>query len=160
MTARNLALAFRDIDALQAATLEQLASTPGIGEKMARVIRGQLEDERMRALIVDLRALGLRFAEAGPRPSQGPLAGRTLVLTGALPTLSREQATELIQAAGGKVTSSVSKNTDYLIAGESPGSKLEKAQRLGVQTIDEQGLQALLDSTEAADTQTAAPDAQ
>jgi DNA ligase (NAD+) len=145
ITARNLALAFRDVDALQAATVEQLASTPGIGEKMARVIRDQLEDERMRALVADLRALGLRFAEAGPPPSQGPLAGRTLVLTGALPTLSREQATELIQAAGGKVTSSVSKNTDYLIAGESPGSKFEKAERLGVQTIDELGLRALLE---------------
>ena len=154
VTARNLALAFRDIDALQNATVEALASTPGIGEKMARVIREQLEDERMRALVADLRSLGLRFAEAGPPPSEGPLAGRTLVLTGALPTLSREQATELIQAAGGKVTSSVSKNTDYLIAGREPGSKLEKAERLGVQTIDEQGLRALLDGAEAGRTET------
>ena len=108
----------------------------------------------MRALIADLRTLGLRFAQAGPAPSKGPLAGRTLVLTGALPTLSRERATELIQAAGGTVTSSVSKNTDYLIAGQSPGSKLEKAARLGVQTIDEQGLQALLDGAEAWRTET------
>ena len=83
---------------------------------------------------------GLRFHEEGPPPSEGPLAGKTLVLTGTLPELSREQATERIMAAGGRVTSSVSKKTDYLVAGESPGSKLEKAERLGVAVLDEAGL--------------------
>ncbi len=98
----------------------------------------------MRALIADLRAAGLRFAEEGPPPSEGPLAGKTLVLTGTLPKLSREQATEQIMAAGGRVTGSVSKNTDYVVAGESPGSKLEKAERLGVAVLDEAGLRELL----------------
>lgn len=98
----------------------------------------------MRALIDRLRAAGLRLAEEGPRPGEGPLADRTLVLTGTLPTLSREQATELVLAAGGRVTSSVSRKTDFLVAGEHPGSKLEKAQRLEVAVLDEAGLMALL----------------
>ena len=145
VTGRNLAQRFRDVDALLAASPEQIAQTPGIGEKMADSIRAQLDDERMRALIADLREIGLRFAEEGPPLSEGPLAGKTLVLTGSLPELSREQATERILAAGGRVTGSVSKKTDYLLAGESPGSKLEKAQRLGVAVIDEAGLLTLLD---------------
>ena len=86
----------------------------------------------MRELIERLREAGLRFEEEGPPPGEGPLAGVTFVLTGTLPTLTREAATELIQAAGGRVTSSVSKKTDYLVAGDSAGSKLEKAERLGV----------------------------
>jgi DNA ligase (NAD+) len=145
VTGRNLAQRFRTIDALLAATPEQIAETPGIGEKMASAIRTQLEDERMRQLIHDLRDLGLRFHEEGPPPSEGPLAGSTLVLTGSLPELSREAATQRILAAGGRVTSSVSKSTDYVVAGESPGSKLEKAERLGVPVLDEAGLLGLLD---------------
>jgi DNA ligase (NAD+) len=111
---------------------------------MAASIRTQLAGERMRALIADLRAHGLRFHEEGPPPSEGPLAGRTLVLTGTLPQWSREQATERISAAGGRVTGSVSKKTDYVVAGETPGSKLEKAQRLGVPVLDEAGLRELV----------------
>jgi DNA ligase (NAD+) len=145
VTGRNIAQRFRDIDALLDASPEQIAETPGIGEKMADAIRLQLDDERMRALIADLREIGLCFHEEGPPPSQGPLAGKTLVLTGSLPELSREQATERILAAGGRVTGSVSKNTDYVLAGETPGSKLEKAQRLDVAVIDEAGLLTLLD---------------
>jgi DNA ligase (NAD+) len=144
VTGRNLAGRLRDIDALLHATEEQLAETPGIGEKMARSIRAQLDDPHMREIIADLRLLGLRFAEQGPLPSEGPLAGRTLVLTGTLPTLTREDATSRIQAAGGRVTSAVSKKTDYLVAGESAGSKLEKARRLHVPTLDEPGLLRLL----------------
>jgi DNA ligase (NAD+) len=145
VTARNLAQRFRDIDALLNASAEEIAQTPGVGEKMAHAIRDQLHDERMRRLIEDLRGLGLRFHEEGPAPSQGPLAGKTLVLTGTLPQLSREVATERILAAGGRVTGSVSKKTDFLLAGESAGSKLEKAERLGVSVLDEAGLLALLD---------------
>jgi len=144
VTGRNLALAFRNIDALLAASEEQIEQVNGVGEKMAVLIRSQLDDERMRKLIAELREIGLRFEEEGPPPSEGPLAGRTLVLTGSLPEWSREQATERIGAAGGRVTSSVSKKTDYVIAGESPGSKLEKAQRLGVEVLDEAGLRKLL----------------
>jgi DNA ligase (NAD+) len=145
VTGRNLAQRFRNVDALLAATPEEIAETPGVGEKMAQSIRSQLDDERMRRLIADLRDIGLRFEEEGSPPSQGPLAGRTLVLTGSLPEWSREEATERIMAAGGRVTGSVSKKTDYVVAGESPGSKLEKAERLGVAVIDEAGLRRLLD---------------
>jgi DNA ligase (NAD+) len=111
---------------------------------MAELIHSQLQDERMRGLIAQLRELGLSFAESGPAPAHGPLAGKTLVLTGTLPALSREQATERIIAAGGRVSGSVSAKTDYLIAGESAGSKLEKAERLGVAVLDEAALLALL----------------
>jgi DNA ligase (NAD+) len=145
VTGRNLAQRFRDIDALLAATPEQIEQTPGVGEKMAALISEQLADERMRALIEDLRALGLQFSEQGPLPSEGPLNGKMLVLTGTLPEWSREQATERIMAAGGRVTGSVSKNTDYLVAGESAGSKLAKAERLEVPVLDEAGLRELLD---------------
>jgi DNA ligase (NAD+) len=144
VTGRNLAQGFRDIDALLRASPEEIAEIPGVGEKVAHSIRTQLHDERMRSLIADLREVGLRFHEEGPPPSQGPLAGRTLVLTGSLPQLSREEATQRIMAAGGRVTGSVSRKTDYLVAGESPGSKLEKAERLGVTVLDEAGLRALL----------------
>ncbi len=145
VTGRNLAQRFRGIDALLAASPEQIAETPGIGEKMAASIRVQLDDERMRRLIADLRQLGLRFEEEGPPPSEGPLAGKTLVLTGTLPDWSRETATERVLAAGGRVTGSVSKRTDFLVAGESPGTKLEKAERLGVPVLDEDGLRRLLE---------------
>ena len=121
VTGRNLAQRFRDVDALLGATEEQLAETPGVGEKMARSIRVQLDDPHMREVIADLRLLGLRFAEAGLPPSEGPFAGLTLVLTGTLPTWTREYATERILAAGGRVTSAVSKKTHYLVAGESAG---------------------------------------
>jgi len=145
VTGRNLAQRFRDIDVLLGASVEELAQTPGIGQKMASRIREQLDEPRLRRLIEDLRRVGLRFRAQGPPPSQGPLADKTIVLTGTLPELSREQASELIMAAGGRVTSSVSKNTDYLVAGESPGSKLQKAERLDVTVLDEPALRRLLD---------------
>ena len=145
VTGRNLASHFRTIDALTAATPEQVAETPGVGPKMAEVIAAQLHEPHMQALIAELRALGLRFESEGPPPGEGPLAGQTFVLTGTLPDLTREEATERITAAGGRVTSSVSKKTDYLVAGASPGSKLEKAERLGVAVLDEPGLLGLFD---------------
>ncbi len=146
VTGRNLAMRFRDIVALMDASEEEISETPGIGEKMASSIVAQLHDDRMVALIGDLREIGLRFAEAGPAPTSGPLAGKTVVLTGTLPTLSREQATERIQMAGGRVTSAVSKKTHYLVAGDASGSKLEKAERLHVRVLDERGLLDLLGS--------------
>ena len=144
VTGRSLAQQFRTIDALLAATPEQIAETPGIGPIVAQLIADQLADERMRELIADLREIGLRFEEEGPPPGEGPLAGKTFVLTGTLPDMTREQATERIVAAGGKVTGSVSKKTDYLVAGAEAGSKLEKAERLGTAVIDEAGLLELL----------------
>jgi DNA ligase (NAD+) len=144
VTGRNLAQQFRSVDALLAAGPEQIEQTPGVGPKMARTIHEQLADPLMRELIADLRAQGLRFEEEGPPPGAGPLAGKTLVLTGTLPTLTREEATEMIIAAGGKVTGSVSRKTAYLVSGESPGSKLANAERLEVPVIGEDGLRKLL----------------
>jgi DNA ligase (NAD+) len=115
---------------------------------MATRIAEQLADPDMRALIDDLRGIGLSLELEGAPPGDGPLRDATFVLTGTLPHLTREQATERIMAAGGKVTTSVSKKTSYLVAGESPGSKLEKAERFGVPVIDEVALEALLDGGE------------
>ena len=145
VTGRNLAQQFRSIDALLAATPEQIEATPGVGPKMAEKIADQLADEQMRALIEDLRAEGVPMALDGPPPGEGPLAGKTFVLTGTLPDLTREEASERIVAAGGRVTSSVSKKTDFVVAGENAGSKLTKAESLGVAVVDEPGLLGLLD---------------
>jgi DNA ligase (NAD+) len=144
VTGRNLAQQFRSIDALLAADSDQIEQTQGVGPKMARTIHDQLHEPQMEELIKELREQGLRFEEEGPPPGEGPLAGQTLVLTGTLPELTREQATEMIMAAGGRVTGSVSRKTDYVVAGESPGTKLAQAERLGVAVLDEPGLRALL----------------
>jgi DNA ligase (NAD+) len=146
VTGRNLAQQFGSVDALLAASPEQIAETSGVGPKMAQVIHDQLADPQMRGLIEDLRAHGLQLRAEGPPPGEGPLAGQTFVITGTLPDLTREQATEMIMAAGGKVTGSVSKKTNYLLAGESAGTKLANAERLGVPVIDEAGLRELLRS--------------
>ncbi len=145
VNARNLAQRFGSIDALMAASPEEVAQTPGSGPVVAQIVAESLREPAMTALIARLRAAGLRFEQEGPAPGHGPLADKVLVLTGTLPTLTREQATERILAAGGRVTSSVSKKTDYVVAGETPGSKLEKAQRLDVPVLDEAGLLELLD---------------
>jgi DNA ligase (NAD+) len=144
VTGRNLAQRFRTIDALLAAGEQEILVTSGVGPKMAQRIHQQLADEQMRELIADLRAEGVQMALEGPPPGEGPLAGRTFVLTGTLPELTREQATERIEAAGGRVTSGVSKKTDYVVAGDSPGSKLDKAERLKLTVLDEAGLLELL----------------
>ena len=144
VTGRNLAQHFRSADALLAASPEEIAATPGIGPVVAQLIHDQLADPQMRALIDDLRGKVRLEAEGAP-PGEGVLSGRTLVLTGTLPDLTREEATERILAAGGRVTSSVSRKTDYVVAGEAAGSKLEKAERLGVPVLDEAGLLALLE---------------
>jgi DNA ligase (NAD+) len=144
VTGRNLAQHFRTLDALLAATPEQIEETQGVGPKMAARIHEQLADPQMQTLLRELKDLGLRLEEEGPPPGEGPLAGKTLVLTGTLPDLTREQATEMIIAAGGKVTGSVSRRTAYVVAGESPGSKLAQAEKLEVPVLDEDGLRALL----------------
>ncbi|MFN2612001.1 MAG: NAD-dependent DNA ligase LigA [Solirubrobacterales bacterium] len=146
VTAQSLAEHFGSMDALLAAQPEQIQEAEGVGPILAEQVVEELADERRRELIERLRDAGLRMEldAAERRVEGGPLAGRTLVLTGTLPSLSREQATKMIRRAGGKVTNSVSKKTDYLIAGESPGSKLAKAEEAGVEVIDEKGLKALL----------------
>jgi DNA ligase (NAD+) len=146
VNARNLAQRFRSIDALMAAGPEEIADTPGVGPVVAEIVADALHEESMVELVERLRTAGLQLEQGGPPPGEGPLAEKTFVLTGTLPTLTREEATERILAAGGRVTSSVSKKTDFLVAGDSPGSKLEKAQRLGTEVLDEEGLVALLDA--------------
>ncbi len=145
VNARNLARHLRSIDALIAAGEEDLTQVEGVGPIMAATVHAELAEERTRDLIERLRGYGLRMEEEGAAPpAEGPLVGRTLVLTGTLPNLTRPDATARIEAAGGKVTGSVSKKTDYLVAGDDPGSKLTKAQELGTEVLDEEGLLALL----------------
>jgi DNA ligase (NAD+) len=128
-----------------AASSDEIVEVPGIGPILAETIVETLAEERTRELIERLRGYGLQMEEEGPAPgSEGPLAGKTFVVTGTLPSLSREAATERIEAAGGKVTNSVSKRTDYLLAGGNPGTKLAKAEKVGTEVVDEAGLLALL----------------
>jgi DNA ligase (NAD+) len=145
VNARNLARHLRSMDALLGATEDDLVEVEGIGPIMARTIAETLAEERTQDLIERFEKVGLRMEEEGPAaPAEGPLVGKTLVLTGTLPNVSREDATQRIEAAGGKVTGSVSKKTDYLVAGADPGSKLTKAQDLGTEVLDEDGLLGLL----------------
>ena len=137
---------FGSIDALLDADTEAITEVDGIGPVLAESVREELADEAITELINRLRERGLRFelSAAERRAEGGPLEGKTFVLTGTLPDLSREEATKMIRAAGGKVTNSVSKKTDYLIAGDSPGSKLAKAEETGTEILDEDGLRELL----------------
>jgi DNA ligase (NAD+) len=146
VNARNITGHFRTVDALLEATPEQIEEVPGIGPILAEQIAETLSEPEVRSLIERLRTSGLQLEEEGPAPGEveGPLQGKTLVLTGTLPNLTREEAAERIEAAGGKVTNSVSKKTDYLVAGADPGSKLAKAEKAGTEVIDEDGLLALL----------------
>ncbi len=144
VNARNLARRFGSIDTLAAATTEQIAETYGIGEVLAESIAEHMAMDEERAMIERLRGYGLRLAGEEPAAAEGPLSGKTLVLTGTLPTMTRDQAREMIEAAGGRVTSTVSKKTDFVVAGAEAGGKLEKAERLGLVVLDEAGLVALI----------------
>jgi DNA ligase (NAD+) len=145
VNARNLARQFGSMDALTEASEEQLVETEGVGAVMAKTVHETLAEERTRELVDRLRGYGLTMEEEqAAAPAEGPLVGKTLVLTGTLPNLTRPEATARIEAAGGKVTGSVSKKTDYLVAGDDPGTKLTKAQDLGTEVLDEDGLLALL----------------
>ena len=146
VNARALADHFGSIDALLDATAEEVEGTPGIGPVLARTIAETLAEERTRTLVERLRRHGLQMEQAVTAARDGALNGKTLVLTGTLPTLSREEATDRIEAAGGKVTGSVSGKTDYVVAGSDPGSKVEKARDVGTEVIDEERLLALLGS--------------
>ncbi len=146
VTAEALADHFGSIDALHAADPEQIEEVEGVGPIMAVQIAESLADEPTWELIEKLREKGLKLEaeESERRAAGGPLEGRTVVLTGTLPELTREQAGALVKAAGGKVTSSVSKKTDYVVAGDNPGSKLAKAEKFGTEVLDEAGLRALV----------------
>jgi DNA ligase (NAD+) len=146
VTAQALAEHFGSIDALMEADTESIEEVEGVGPVLAEQIREELAEEPTQDLIRRLRNQGLRFelAEEDRRVEGGPLDGKTLVLTGTLPDLSRDQAGQMIKRAGGKVTNSVSKKTDYVVAGDNPGTKLAKAEELGTEVIDEDGLRKLL----------------
>jgi DNA ligase (NAD+) len=117
-----------------------------VGPKVSDSIRNFFSEERNRELIEKLRAAGLQFTAEKVRKKEGPLAAKTFVLTGTLPTLSREDAKARIEAAGGKVSGSVSAKTHYVVAGEEAGSKLEKAKSLNIPILDEAGLFAILNT--------------
>jgi DNA ligase (NAD+) len=146
VNAQALAEHFGSIDALLAADAERITQVDGIGPVLAEQLREELSDDAVLELVARLRERGLRFELSADerRAEGGPLEDKTFVLTGTLPELSREEATSMIRRAGGKVTNSVSKNTDYVVAGESPGSKLAKAEELGTTILDEKSLRKLL----------------
>ena len=137
--AKSLGRAFADLDEVFAAGPARLADAEDIGEVIARSIAQWQDDSRNRDLIERLRKAGVNFKSAlhNAASALGPLAGKTFVLTGTLPTLKREEAAARIESLGGRVSSSVSKKTDYVVAGEEAGSKLEKAQKLGLKILDE-----------------------
>ena len=148
-TARDLALHFGSLDTLLAATEADLLAVRDVGPIVAQSIVQFFAERHNIEVVNRLRAAGVHWPESsGAQPSAGILAGKTLVLTGTLPTLTRDAAKEKIEAAGGKVAGSVSRKTDYVVAGEEAGSKLLKAQELGVTILDEAGLLALLESQE------------
>ncbi len=149
-TAGDLARAFPSLDLLLAATPEALVEVEGIGEKSAEAIRAYFAQDTNRTLLDELRHLGLN--PSAPEASSGTggvLDGKVFVLTGTLPSMTRNEAKVMIEGAGGKVTGSVSKKTDYLLAGESAGSKLTQAVKLGVSVVKEAELRAMLDPDRA-----------
>jgi DNA ligase (NAD+) len=164
---------FESMTALREASAEEIGETPGIGPIIAESVWQYFRDPRNLDLLARLEAAGVTMVAertggvgsagaagadaggpdfeggAGGALTAGPLTGKTLVLTGTLPNLTREQATELIEAAGGRVTGSVSSKTDYVVVGENPGSKATKAQKLGVIRLDEEGLRVLVEASQA-----------
>jgi DNA ligase (NAD+) len=146
-TAKDLARHFRQLELLRKADEAQLALVPDVGPIVAASILQFFRQPHNMEVVDQLIAAGVHWSEEG-RPEAAAtsrIAGKTFVLTGTLPTLSREEAKEKIEAQGGKVSGSVSKKTDYVVAGADAGSKLAKAQELGVNVIDENGLKSLLE---------------
>ena len=138
--AELLAREFHDMDALLSASEERVASVHGIGDVIAKSVTDYFSDRSSVRLVDRLRVRQLTFQEPQTVASDGVLRGQTVVITGTLPTLSRQQAAQLIEQSGGRVADSVSKKTTFVLAGDSPGSKLEKARSLGVEVIDEDEL--------------------
>jgi DNA ligase (NAD+) len=143
-TAVFLAEAFGSMDLIAKADIEELQTAEEVGPKVAESIFQFFREPRNQELVKRLRDAGLQFTYESKRPKGGPLKGLTFVLTGTLPNLSREDAKKLIESAGGKVSSAVSKKTNYLVAGEDAGSKLNKAQELGVSVVSEEQLLDLI----------------
>jgi len=144
--ADRLAEHFGSIDAMAAASVEELEAVPTVGPKIAQSVRAYFDDEDNRRIVEKLRRAGVRLAEesAGGR-KEGPLHGLTIVVTGTLSTLTREEAEERIRELGGSAVASVSRKTDYVVVGESPGSKAQRAQELGTKVVSEEEFLALLE---------------
>ena len=146
-TAKDLALHFGGIDRVMDARVEQLLEVNDVGPVVAHSLRTFFDQAHNREVVEQLRAAGITWPEHDGRAASAaplPLAGRTFVLTGTLPVLTRDEAKALVEAAGGKVAGSVSKKTHFVVAGAEAGSKLDKARELGVAVLDEDGLRALL----------------
>ncbi len=144
-TARDLARHFGNLDAIMAADVDALLQVPDVGPVVAESLHTFFAQPHNREVVEQLRACGVHWPEGEPAPQAAlPLAGKTVVLTGTLPSLSRDEAKEMLESAGAKVAGSVSKKTHYLIAGAEAGSKLDKARELGIPVLDEQGLRSLL----------------
>jgi DNA ligase (NAD+) len=151
-TAKDLARHFGSIDRIMEASIDALLEVPDVGPTVAQSIRGFFDQVHHREIVEQLRAAGIQWAEGQGIHGNAarPLVGMTLVLTGTLATLSRDEARDLIESAGGKVAGSVSKKTHFVVAGAEAGSKLDKARELGVPVLDEEGLRALLADRAAA----------
>src|SRR5688500_18872288 len=145
-SAQALARHFASIPRLQEASAAELEQVRDVGPVVARAVRAFFDEPSNQALISRLAEVGVRMVDEqsaeGP-PGPQPFAGKTFVITGTLPSMSRDEATALITRLGGKVAGSVSRKTSYLVAGEEAGSKLDKARELGVEIVDEQALRAL-----------------
>ena len=148
-TAKDLARHFGGLDGLMDASLDELLQVSDVGPVVAQSIRAFFEQTHNREVVNQLRdptGIGIHWSEQAAALGPQPLAGKTLVLTGTLPVLTRDEAKAMIEAAGGKVSGSVSKKTHFVVAGTEAGSKLDKARELGVAVLDESGLRALLDA--------------
>jgi DNA ligase (NAD+) len=146
-TAKELARHFGKLDAIMDASEEQLLEVNDVGPIVATSLRTFFDQSHNREVVEQLRACGVHWPEAEPAArAPQPLSGKTFVITGTLPTLSRDEAKDKVEAAGGKVAGAVSKKTDYVVAGTEAGSKLTKAQELGIAVIDETGLLRLLET--------------
>ena len=149
-TAQIVADRFSSIDALKAASLEELQEVEDVGPRVAEAITDFFREPNNLELLEQLRKAGVQFSQQRQKKTSDNLAGLTFVLTGALPSMSRDAAKQLIEQAGGKVNASVSKKTDYVVAGEAAGSKLTKAEKLGVAVLDEPKLVELLEGAGSA----------
>jgi DNA ligase (NAD+) len=137
IAAQLLARHFGTLDDLAKATKDEIGAVRGVGDIIADGVVAYFSDRSAKRLIEKMRAVGVNFVEPSQVAAGGALAGKTVVITGTLPNLSRTRATEVVEQAGGRVTNSVSKATSFLVAGEEAGSKLEKAKALGIEIIDE-----------------------
>jgi DNA ligase (NAD+) len=136
--ARTIARAFPSVDELREATVEALNAIEGIGPEISQSVFDWFHDPDNLALVDKLASFGVRMKDDEVEaPPEGPLSGQTVVITGGLESMSRSEAEKAAELAGAKVVSNVSKKTSFVVVGESPGSKLEKAQQLGVETVDE-----------------------